>query len=211
MRSKKCGAPTFSWASVCRKDKLSTGGRPSFSFYGPGPIRPRVQVLDLKGTLGVNPCGNVSDAKVTLSGGLLRGYVYCGKGVDAKYEHLVTITEGLKSCPRKRQSPRMHNHLEDWRIHICAETSGQRAIVSVSIFPDTFDDLTEGFFYLLPVAEAVSSWDWKSGTMPPLYEDGLVFGLILKEISKETFQRVGSVEIARDFLMTTENRSIVLV
>ncbi|RSL60464.1 hypothetical protein CEP54_006758 [Fusarium duplospermum] len=209
VRSKECGAPTWSWASLCYTSKAPRNNRRRFGFFEATSIIPRVQVRDLtRETLGPSQSSNV--LKLILSGGLLRGYVYL-RGKEDDYMDLVTVTEGLRSRPKSRQRRHLFDGTTNWRMHICAESSGQRDRVTVQVFPDVSDGMVEGYFYLLPVAESTGSGDWVPGKMPPKVEDGRLFGLVLQETTEGSFQRVGCVETKADLLMATNERDIVLV
>lgn len=210
VRSKNREAPTWSWASLCHSDKAPRNGRRRFAFFETTSIIPRVQVRDLTwNTLGPSQSGNVSDAKLTLSGGLLRGYVYLN-GKEDDYMDLVTITEGLKRRPKFRQRRHLFDGTDEWRMHICVAGWGQRDRVTIQVLPDS-EDMGEGFFHLLPIAETTGSGDWVQGKMPPKTEDGRLFGLLLRESTEGTFQRVGCVETKAAYLMATNDRTVVLV
>lgn len=211
VRSKGCGAPTWSWASLCYTNKTPRTSRRRFGFFEAMSIIPRVQVRGLtSNTLGPSQSGNVSNVKLTLSGGLLPGYVYL-RGKEDDYVNKVTVTEGLRSRPKSRQRRHLFDDTDEWRMHICAESSGQRDRVTVQVFPDEANSITQGDFYLLPLAETTGSGDWVPGKMPPKLEDGHLFGLVLRDGPEGTFQRVGCVETKADFLMATNDRDIVLV
>ncbi|RSL74267.1 hypothetical protein CEP53_000372 [Fusarium sp. AF-6] len=209
IRSKECGAPTWSWISLSFASKAPRDSRGHFRFFEATSIIPHVRIRDLTWeTLGPNQSSSVF--KLTLSGSLLRGYVYLGGKAD-DYMDLVTITEDLRSRPKTKQNRRLLDRTDNWRIHICAESSGQRIRLTIQIFPDDLNSIVEGYFYLLPLAESTGSGDWVPGKMPPKIEDGHLFGLVLEETTEGTFQRVGCVKTKADFLMATNDRDVVLV
>jgi hypothetical protein len=212
-RDTECGAPTWSWASVCR-DLSRESKMGGLSFAPPLPLKPFVRIFDLAWTRsGSNRHGNVSGARLTVSGNLLRGYAYyADEGVPDVCKDLVTVTEVVKSCPAKRQSPDLHEVLGDWVLHLCSETAaGRRDSVRLIIRPDTSDGLVEGFVYLLPLAETVGPLDWEQGTVMPEFFGGYVFGLILREVEDGTFERVGSIENTEGYLMTVDDGVIDII
>ncbi|KAG8673836.1 hypothetical protein FPOAC1_007155 [Fusarium poae] len=200
VRFKNSGVPTWSWASLAYTDKAPRNVRRPFDFFEAPSVKPHVQVRDIS---------SAPRAKITLSGGLLRGYMYL-TGNEDDYTELVTVTEGLRSRPKYQQNRHLYDGTAEWRMHICATSSGQRDRVTLQVFPDE-SDITEGFVYLLPLAEATGSGAWEEGRMPPTIEDGLLFGLVLKENPDGTFRRVGSVQTRADLLMATNARRVVLV
>lgn len=214
-RTTECGAPTWSWASVCMRDEdqpQAPDGRRLF-FAPPLSVKPLVQNLDLMWDVpGPIKQGNISDSKLTVSGNLLRGYAYCGGEEEVKrHKDLITIAKVLKSRPANKQKPDLHNNIVGWRLRLCAETWGQRDTVILPIDPDTSDSLAEGFVYLLPLAESIGPVDWEEGTIVPAVPGGRVFGLLRKEdVGKGTFGRVGCAGFNTGFLMAVKDRVVII-
>lgn len=213
-REVECGAPTWSWASIGRK---SEGGRGIVveSLLAGDPV-PLVRKLDVTwNTPESNKFSDLSEAKITLWGRLLRGYAYLRKGGPNVSRDMVTMTEELEVLPREKIT---HHHdygseawemqaaaiEERWWLHICGERLGQRARIILAVMPDTCDCLVEGIVYLLPLADYPILGE--STVLP-----GQLFALVLKEVTDGTFQRVGCARVSAKYLMTAKERSIVLV
>jgi hypothetical protein len=208
-----CGAPTWSWASVGRKNESWTG-----IIVEPLSLEeniPLVQVLDINwNILGSNKFSDLSDGRITLSGRPLRGYAYFQKGGPDVLRDLITMKEELEELPHtkitlhpdyrtdawKKQAA---TYDERWWLHICGEKMGERARIIMDIFPDTSECLVEGFCYLLPVA------DYPGVVVSR--QHGRIFGLILKEVADGVFERVGCTRVTAAYLMTAKERPIVLI
>lgn len=212
IRTTKCGAPTWSWASICRKDPLIELKGRRFFFAPPLPIERLVQILDLTWSApGASKQDSAPGAHITLSGNLLRGYAYLeGEKSVNRRKDLVTITQVLKSYPEKTQKLDLYQGMANWQLRLCSESFGRRVTVTILIEPDTHDGIVEGFLYLLPLAKSIGPIEWDEGTELPPAPGGRVFALLLKEVGQQVFERVGCAEFNEGFLMTVENQAITI-
>ena len=237
-RGHACGAPTWSWASVGYDPDDSRGGGVAMdSLYSTatadeaaGAGVPLVRVLDLNWSprSAGNPFGNLSEARITLSGRLLRGYAYRRRaGPDVWREMVTHVAEDLDELPQERithhpdynsegyksyaASAFSRNH---WWIHVCGERAGERARLIMMLNPDTRDCVVEDeeggcFLHLLPLADYPAP---KEGALTLLDRQAArLFCLVLKELADGTFERVGCVRVSAKYLMKAKERTVVLV
>ena len=220
-RQRACGAPTWSWASVGYSPE-SQGGVVVDSVYTTGEGAPLVRLVDLQWQpkSDRNKFGDLSKARITLSGRLLRGYAYPRKGGPDVWKEMVTMTEELDELPREKIKHHPDYNSEGykryaatfgdrWWLHVCGKRLGQRARLIMMMFPDTGDCVEEGFLYLLPLADYSAPGQADSTLLDR--QSGRLFGLVLKELKDGTFERVGCIRVFAKYLMTAKERSIVLV
>ncbi|KAI0115659.1 heterokaryon incompatibility protein-domain-containing protein [Nemania sp. FL0031] len=207
-REQACGAPTWSWASV-HLSEYGIGLDNSFA----RDATPLVRIVNVEWEpRGPNEFGDISGAKLTLSGRPLRGYCYYGKGYSETLKDLITMTEGLQEPPRqKTDRNELYNterYVEDlWWLYITAEYRGEMVRVVLAIDPDTRDSITEGFVYFLPLAD----YTFSEAYLKEYGQLGRLFGLVLKEVDDGVYERLGGAQIGSAFLMTGKEKSMVLV
>ncbi|KAI0531654.1 heterokaryon incompatibility protein-domain-containing protein [Xylaria digitata] len=174
---------------------------------------PLVRVMNVEWkTRGPNICGDLAEAKLTLSGRPLRSYCYFGKSDLDEWKELVAMTDALQELPRRKITDNevyntVRYGVDMWWLHICGEYRGEKVRITLAISPDASDSMAEGFIYFLPLADYLNSEAYDKLCGQP----GRLFGLVLRETDNGTFERLGHAEIDSVFLMTGKERSMVLV
>ena len=195
-REDACSAPTWSWACIGNPIREHGSGLVVEPFSAGNSVT-LVRIDDLVWTIGGS-----NDGKIVLSGRILRGYAYFSKKGPDVSKDMITMTEELEELPQKKITHHPDCGTEAWKnysaffvdqwwLHICGEKSGQPARVILPIYPDARECLIEEYLYLRPLADY------------PIVEEatvmsrqaGRLFGLILKEVSDGTFQRVGCTSL----------------